>query len=157
MGKQKDITPIFKAIVKDGKLLTSEPELYNSWISRLNGKKVSIKVARWHDIRTGQQNKFYWKYLSIISQELTGGETIPEWYHEYFKRIYLDTEMITLTLKAKVEKNVVIPGSTTELTKYQFSQYMKKIELDTGVDIPNPKLFGYDKDIFSRTITHEIA
>lgn len=152
MGKQKDITPIFKAIVKDGKLLTSDPQSYNSWISKLNGKKVSVKVARWHDIRSNAQNRFLWLYYRIISDELTGGDTPPEYYHEYFKRIFLAAMKISV-----LNKDILIPGSTADLSKYQFSQYLLKIEKETGVPIPNPKLFGYDKEIYSRTITHEIA
>ena len=145
----KEIVPTFKGTVKEGRICVSDPMSFNHWLIKFNGKQISIKVTRFLCQRTGKQNNFYWKYLTIISEELTGGETPPEYYHEYFKRIFLDTEIIKLTTKDG-EKNVRIPGSTTELDKWKFSKYLMKIENETGIPIPDPQLFGYDKDIYSR-------
>lgn len=153
MQKNKDVTPAFKGIVKKGNIVFDDPFSINHWLIKFEGKPISIKIRRWIDQRTGAQNKFYWKYLTIISEELTGGETPTEWYHEYFKRVHLSTELIKLTLKENNVKNVVIPGSSAELNKKQFSKYLMLIENDTGIPIPDPKLFGYDKDLYDRKIS----
>ena len=157
MTKPKDVVPLFKGLVKEGKIVFSDPFSVNHWLINLEGKIISIKIRRWAEKRTDAQNRFYWKYLRIVSDELSGGETPPEWYHEYFKRVHLSTELIKLTLMDKDVKNIVIPGSSTELNKYQFSQYLKNIEHDTGVPVPDPKLFGFNEDIYSRKLVPKNA
>lgn len=148
MQKPKDVTPIFKGEVKNGEIVFGDPFSLNHWLLKFEGKPISIKIKRWAEKRTNAQNRFLWLYYRIISDELSGGETPPEYYHEYFKRVYVDAQMINV-----MGKTIRIPGSTTELTKYQFSQLLLKIETETGVPIPDPKLFGHDKDIYSRKIT----
>jgi hypothetical protein len=145
MLKPKDITPVFKGVVKEGKIIFNDPFSINHWLIKLEGKVISIKVKRWAEKRTNAQNRFLWLYYRIISDELSGGETPPEWYHEYFKRIYVDAQMIDV-----MGKTIRIPGSTTELSKYQFSKLLLNIEKETGVPIPDPKLFGHMEDIYTR-------
>lgn len=152
MQKPKEITPIFKARIEKGKMLIADPFSFNHWLIKFEGKIVQIKVKRFEEKRTNAQNRFLWLYYRIISDELTGGETPPEWYHEYFKRIFIDAQMINV-----MGKTIAIPGSTTELSKYQFSKFLLKIEEYTGVPIPDPKLFGHSQEIFSRKPVEEKA
>lgn len=152
MQRQKQITPVFKGTVIDGKLCVSEKDSFYQWISKFNGKKISVVISRWREKRTNAQNRFYRIYLSLISEELTGGETSPDWYHEYFKRIFLYTEEICLTLKEDKKINFVIPGSTTKLNTEQFSRYLMKIESETGIPIPTPKKLGFSESIFIRKL-----
>lgn len=79
--------------------------------------------------RSLNQNRLYWKYLEIIERE-TGNNTND--LHEYFRRTLLSPKFIQV-----MGKEIKIPKSTTELKKHEFSDYMTKIEVETGVMIPD--------------------
>ena len=84
-----------------------------------------IFTAKWGAARSIQQNKFYWKFLEWILE------------HGGLKDEYLSTEELHETLKGRfLSKRVqtklgfetVIIGSTTELDRTSFGEYIDKVD-----------------------------
>lgn len=109
----------------DGKL----PDQVVAFIRNQKGKMLLILKEK-KEKRSLKQNAYYWAYLQIISQE-TGNEVDD--LHEYFKRIHLPAKEITV-----LRRTIKIPSSTTGLSKGQFCEYIKRIEVETGVLAPDP-------------------
>lgn len=117
----------FLAKVEKGVLEFWQPKVFKDYIASLKGE-IDIIVEKHADIRTKQQNKFYWLYLSIIEQE-TGEEA--NLLHEYFKRVHLPPRFVVI--RGKERK---LPATTTKLKRAEMSTYLEKICAETGVPIP---------------------
>ena len=111
--------------IEDGNLT----DVVISFIKNTKGKYRLI-FEEWKENRSNQQNRYYWAYLKIISEEL--GDTSND-LHEYFKRKHLPPKFISV-----MGKEIKIPASTTKLSKEEFGKYIDSIELECGVVAPNP-------------------
>lgn len=121
---------VFKAKVT-GKKIWYENQKYFEWtLLGFEGQDIDVVIRKHVEIRSLRQNDYYWAYLKIIERE-TGNEAKS--LHEYFKRIFLAPRFIMV-----FGKEIKIPGSTTKLSKAEFSEYIKKIEVETGVPAPDP-------------------
>ena len=97
--------------------------------------KVQITVSRVKRHRTSgkpgeksNMNGYYWLYLTVIADE-TGND--PMDLHAYFKSRLLPPRIVTL-----FDNEVRLPASTAVLSGMEMMDYMQKIELLTGVPIP---------------------
>lgn len=78
--------------------------------------------------RTIAQNNYYWLYLGIIEKE-TGN--LADDMHKLFKGKFLSNAIVEVFgEKVRREK------STTELTVTEFSEYIEKIAVFTGIQPP---------------------
>ena len=109
----------------DGKL----PDQVVAFIRNQRGKMLLILKEK-KEKRSLKQNAYYWAYLQIISQE-TGNEVDD--LHEYFKRKHLPAQEIKV-----LGRTIKIPSSTADLASGQFCEYIKRIEVETGVLAPDP-------------------
>lgn len=116
------------------RLALNSPKYYLTRIRKLAlGAKVWVTVTDKAPTRSDAQNRLYWLYLQLIEEE-TGNDR--DALHEHFKREYLKLPPQRIT---KPDGNVIevqLHRSTTTLSKTAFSEYMQKIERDTGIDIP---------------------
>lgn len=110
-------------IMIDGKI----SDAVVSFLRNQTGEKLLI-LKDYVKPRTSKQNKYYHAYKKIISEE-TGNS--PEDLHEYFKLKFLPKEITVLGHTVK------IPGTTTRLSTVQFNEFIKNIEIETGVPAPN--------------------
>lgn len=124
------ISPKFKGTVKYGKLILDKPQIFSLFLGNFEGKQIEVIVQRDKKPRSLKVNSLYWVYLQILEDE-TGEES--ENLHEYFKRIFIPAKLIKV-----FGKDVRIPGSTTELSSLEFSDYIGKIERLTRVPCPDP-------------------
>lgn len=117
--------------IENKKLAFTEGNLirWHSFLERNNGKTIKITYER--PVRSNQQNRLYWVFMEVISRE-TGDDPVS--LHQYFKRAFLPPKFI----KA-MGKEIKIPSSTTELNKSDFSEYIMRIEQETGIACPDPK------------------
>lgn len=113
-------------IIFDGKI----PDVVMAYIKSQQGK-MSLVLKEYKESRTLKQNRYYRAYLTIIAND-TGDD--EDSLHEYFKRSCLPSKVI----KA-IGKQIRIPQTTTKLTKAEFNEYIKKIELECGIPAPDPK------------------
>lgn len=112
-------------IIIDGKL----PDVVISYIKNQTGKMTLI-LKEYKEQRTLRQNAYYRVYLTIIANE-TGDD--EDSLHELFKRVCLPQKKI----KA-LGKEIIIPATTTKLSKVEFGDYIKNIEVLTGILSPDP-------------------
>ncbi len=112
-------------IIIDGKI----PDVVLQFIRNQKGKMILV-FKEYKEQRTLKQNAFYRAYLTIIAQD-TGDD--EDSLHEYFKRTCLPGRKI----KA-MGKEILIPTTTTKLTKGEFGDYIRKIEVMTGILAPDP-------------------
>ncbi len=95
------------------------------FIENNQGKQIVVGVPK--PLRSNQQNRFYWLYLHIISEE-TGNDT--EDLHTFFRGRFLRARRKILG------QDEWIPMSTTQLSKAEYSEYLDKICALTNVPIP---------------------
>ena len=100
---------------------------FNGYTSRLKDGLYTIDINEIK--RTTQQNRFYWLYLRIISEETGDDENN---LHEYFKRKFLPPRFVSV-----LGKEIKLPATTTKLTKKEFGDYMERISILTDIPIPN--------------------
>lgn len=84
--------------------------------------------------RSVAQNNFYWVYMDLVS--LSSGHT-PQELHIWAKGKFL-SKGITEIFGDKVRK----VDSTTDLNRNEFGEFMARIELATGIPIPDPEPFN---------------
>ena len=114
--------------VVNGKI--DKQEYIEKCFKNFEGKEIDISIKKHRDNRSTTQNRYYWAYLKIISDET--GDTSKD-LHEFLKRKILPPVFITV-----LGQEIKIPSSTTKLDKFQFTEYINKIEILTGIPSPNP-------------------
>lgn len=85
--------------------------------------------------RSTQQNSYYWFYLGLV-EDSTGLDANE--LHEIFKRLFLPPRFV----KYK-GREIKLPATTIKLSKSDFSDYLDKICMESGVSLPNPEKQGY--------------
>ncbi len=112
-----------------------KPDNQRNWLDFLvqnEGKKLVMNVNLDKAKRSLDQNSFYWLYLGVIANET--GHTEEE-LHRIFKGLFLPKKPVVLK-----GKTYMLAGSTSDLNKPQFSEYMMRICAETNVPIPETKL-----------------
>lgn len=108
-----------------------------TWCKEHAGKTVRIELPKTQ--RSGQQNRYYWLYLGLISREY--GNDVDD-LHEYFRKRFLPRE--TFTIKGpKGNLKVERIKSTTKLSKVEFGEYLDRIAAETEIPLPDRTLAGY--------------
>lgn len=130
---------LFIITKKEDKIISGALKKY---IGQLQNGKYSVTIKRWRPTRSNAQNNYYWMYLKIVSDD--SGHTSDE-LHEYFKRKFLKAERKTI-----LGEEIRLPGSSTNLNKLEFGEYIIKIEELTGILAPNPD------DYFNATLQKKI-
>jgi hypothetical protein len=120
------------------KLKMSSSDYFQTRIQKLPLGKYTVTVSDTKKRRSNSANAFYWVYLTLLEEE-TGNDKME--LHEYFKRKHLQPRNIKV-----MGKEITIPGSTKTLKSYEMSEYIKKIEVETGILAPDPADCGYYVD-----------
>lgn len=94
-----------------------------------------IAIKQKKPTRTLAQNNYYWLYLNGLENEI--GDT-AEMLHEDFKERFLPSNEYVYKNGAK--RNIY--PSTTELSIKEFMEYIRNIEVYTGIQSPDVQLCG---------------
>lgn len=111
-----------------GRILSSELK-DSKFISTIQCERKlpsnEIVTIKWGTARSNSQNSFYWLYLSWVLEHggLKDEYLTPESLHETLKGRFLAKRV-----KTKFGFETLIIGSTTELDKAAFAEYMDKID-----------------------------
>ena len=134
MSKKEDYIGFFKVDERQT-LIWKNLESVKNFMRSLPTGKYMIKISEYVDERTIDQNKFYWKLLEIIANEI-GYE--PEEMHEVYKYKFLQ--------KTFTDSNGnLIRGvsSTTKLNVKEFTEYIDKIRRHAEtLNISMPETFN---------------
>lgn len=123
---------VFLGTVLDGSIEWGDYNpLYE--LDKYEGSRVKFSIE--DKKRTTPQNSLYWAYLHIISRE-TGNDV--EDLHYSFRFSFLAPQLVEVT-DFNSEKRTMVAElrSTTSLSKQEFTEYMQRIEAQTGIPIPN--------------------
>ena len=133
------IFPKFGAKLIEGKLKLENPERFKQYLSRFKPEEeLQVVVSKWKRQRSNQQNRYYWGVV-LFTIALETGHTEEE-LHEVFKRMFLPKKFVKWN-----EKEIAMPGSTTEQDTLAFNQYIEKIIIEAGtlgISIPTPDEFS---------------
>lgn len=133
----------FAAHIENGKLAIENPEKYKRYLSGLNeGTNMVVDIEKKKNVRTMSQHRYYHAYLDIIAEE-TGND--HDYLHAFFKRKFLKPKEVHL-----FGERVLIAGSTTELGKHEFGDYLDKIAAYTEIPLPDPELLGAEPKTYLR-------
>ena len=125
--------PIFRGIVKQGKLKVDNPTQFMIYLANLEGKRFQLLLEKEKHIRSLRQNSFYW---GVVVDILAGycGYTDKE-MHEELKRKFNPKP-------SKIDYNETYGGSTTIMSTVEFEEYLEKImawaSKEYGIYIPVP-------------------
>ena len=127
---------IFKARVEKGKLVFDDEKSFSLIVWSLNGKEVSVTVAKPTRPRSGQQNRYYHGVVVPILSENCGYSN--EEMHDALRMKFLCDNVACTLPRIK---------STTELTTFEFEDYMSRIRIwasaDLGCYVPVPNECEY--------------
>lgn len=110
------------------------------WAKMNPGKQLMIRVDKRGSKRSTPQNRYYWGVVVAevrlgfleIGYDMTAEQT-HDWLKEKFNPIIVEN---------KLGVTIEMPGSTTQMTKTQFSEYIEKIARFAaeylGITIPSP-------------------
>lgn len=128
------ITPIFKGFIEKGKLRLEDEKAYRAYILGFtDDTEVEVVVRKRKKRRGLDQNGLYWAYLRLIKDE-TGNDI--DIMHELFKNKFIEPERLTMFgLEAEKRK------TTTLMSPAEFADYIKKIEVLTGILCDKDNIF----------------
>lgn len=129
------LAPIFYGQVEKGELKLIGRDRFKEYLYTLNGQQIELTLGKRAKKRTDKSNRYYWAYLHLLEQE-TGDDANS--LHEYFKKEFLPPNIEYLK---SINREVEIPKTTTKLLTIEFSEYIKKIEVLTGIPAPDPEEF----------------
>jgi AraC-like DNA-binding protein len=124
------------AKVIGGKLVFHHEALANTMLKSIEGEPIVVQIIKAHKTRSGEQNGWYWGcVLSLIAEHT--GDSVYE-LHEVFKRMFLPP-----VTKEFAGKTFRMPGSTAELSKPEFYEYVERIRAfaaqELGINVPDPQ------------------
>ena len=126
----KDFAGVIELVDGVKKMKVISPVWYQHQINKFKvGENVSVYISTRRPKRTMQQNRYYWLYLGLICTET--GESEPDLLHRLFAGMFLSKGVYEV-LGQKVRD----VKSTTELSKFEFSEYIEKIAAYTQIEPP---------------------
>jgi hypothetical protein len=123
---------IFFGKAKDNQIEFSNKKALSDYLSTVEGKGLWIRIERMTGQRSDTQNRFYWAYIRVIANET--GHSDQE-LHELFKRLFIPPQWKTI-----LGREVKLPGSTTNLSKSDFGEYLDRIAAETGIPVPDSNI-----------------
>lgn len=128
----------FNGYVKGGVMYIRNRADFDKDVKRFEGKDVEIIVQKKRMVRSIQQNRLWWLYVSILSDSL-GYE--KEEIHDILKFKFLKRERII----EKTGEVIEYLESTTRLTRSEFSEVIEQLirwaaTMDIILPMPNEQL-----------------
>jgi len=117
-----------KAKIIDKQIIPDNEYYFDSVIKIFEGKDIELSIKDWKDSRTLAQNRLLWAYYGLLESE-TGDSAIN--LHAYFKKTLIPPKSIEVQ-----GVTFEIDGSTTKLSKKEFSKYIMEMESITGIHFP---------------------
>lgn len=113
------------------------PKLVEHWAVK-PGARLMLTLAEEEDIRSLQQNRYYWGFLlKQISQQcrINGIGATAQGWHQWMKDRYLAPRFKKVMLPGQANPLVVRePASTRGLSVAAFSKYLQQVEAEAVSD-----------------------
>lgn len=126
-----NITSIFYGKVKNGKLKLDNPQGYLVTLSRLEGQDIELTIKKQRQVRSLQQNAYYWSVVVAILADYFGYE--PDELHDELKLKFNPKH-------SKIDYDKTYGGTTTKMSTQEFSDYIDRVirwaSLEYNIVIP---------------------
>lgn len=130
----------FKAKIENKTITFANVAYARHHLEKFEGKEIIITVEKIHNKRSLNQNAYMWLCLQAISNH-TGHS--PDELHRLFKGLFLPRNDVVFN-----GRKFSMAGSTTDLTKGQFVEYMMRISAEAGeLGIVLPSIDDYKKGL----------
>lgn len=126
---------LFYLKIKNGFPEWSNKEALSNYFSSQEGKELTATFSKAKSQRTLSQNAYLWGIVYKLVGEATG-HSVNE-VHEILKRMFIPPRIIVYR-----GKELRIAGSTSNLSKIEFSEYLERIRAEAGelgITIPDPE------------------
>jgi hypothetical protein len=128
------MTNIFYCTSRDMKLVPDNMKGWLDYLLSVDKRKLVVSIEQEKTRRTLQSNAYLWGlvYKTIANET---GHSENE-IHEIYKRLMLPAKFIKFD-----GKEIRLPGTTTDLSKGEFSEYVERIKAhagNMGITIPEP-------------------
>ena len=135
-------TPIFEGDIIDGKLrlLDHVKKSISLWCRTFKtGTHIEIKITKYRNKRTNEQNRYYWGVVIPILADHFG--------HDNSEDMHEDLKLKFNPIKSKIEAEKIIGGTTTKLSTVDFysaeDSYIERIcrwaAMEYSVYVPPPQ------------------
>jgi hypothetical protein len=127
MGILMERCELYGYITEMGVLHIQNRKRLEEWAQQYPGKQVMIKIERRGSKRSSPQNRYY---HGVVVQEVKlgllniGYEMTAEETH-----FFLKSKFNPVQIPNKEGEAIELPGTTTNLTKTQFGEYIEKIAM----------------------------
>lgn len=125
----------FGGCVRGGRVVLDNSTHYNGAVARLEGKRVTLTVAKEKKARSLTVNAYLWGVVYQTIAEWSGHDA--EEIHEALKEKFLPEQGLLLPTGEEL-KTI---GSTARLDSVDFSDYVAKVKrwaAENGVYVPEP-------------------
>lgn len=121
-------------------------------LTALNPDKVwSVTIKKHSKKRSNNANNLYWKWASIIAQDLGYSE---DNLHEAFKRNFIGEERVYDPVG---KFSMLVTKSSKDLNTEDFSKFMNKVEafaMSENIRLPQPGYYGFEETVPASIPTH---
>lgn len=118
--------PRFRAKVDNGKLVFHDNTAFLAHLWRFKSDDVlEVTVEKPKKQRSLEQQGYYWGCILPVMSHDTGHST--EELHEILKRMFLPRKIVNFK-----GKEYPLPGSTTQLTRLEFAEYLTRCIAEAG-------------------------
>ena len=130
----------FYFTVKENKLVFDDTVGLNKAVIALNDKRGKITIAKVSSQRTLSQNKFYWKWMTVLGEHIGYSK---EDMHFVFKHQFLADKMPALSKDVFMAylQAQDLEDSTKALDSKEMAEYMNQIQSqarELEVQLPQP-------------------
>jgi len=128
----------FTGYVRNGVLIVRNKHEFEQSVKRFDGKDVEIIVQKKRLVRSIQQNRLWWLYMTLLSEAT--GYTKDE-MHDICKFKFCKRERVI----EKTGEVIEYLQDTSRMTRTEFSEVVDKViqwaaEMDIILPIPNEQL-----------------
>ena len=123
------LDPIFSGMVKNGKLMLVNKEMFEKYLQSIEGV-VQVIVKKRKSVRSLNQNAYYW--VAVVGIPAAQFGYTPEEMHEAYKYLFLRREE---------QGKPTTVRSTTRMTKMEFGQYVDQCRqwcAEQNIIVPDP-------------------
>lgn len=131
-------------ISESGEVIVHNKRLMQEWAGRFKGKNVRIKIERAGSRRSLPQNSYY--HAVIIQEVKLALLELGHMLSDDEVHFFLKSKFNSVQIPSKEGELIELPGTTTTLTKTEFSEYVERIiqwsaeYLNISIPAPNTDL-----------------
>jgi hypothetical protein len=127
----------FHAHIKDKEIVFPNPAFVRVFLSKFEGKKVTVEVEKVSSKRSLQQNAWMWACFEVIGDYM--GEN-KNTVHRIMTGLFAPKKEVKMG-----NRRMMIPKGTSEMSIGEMVQFMMEVSAEAGqfgITLPDPSLYA---------------